>query len=425
MNEEKMVLMTPLQCAYMIERKNTAENMGVPCHVYMEFQTKKDIEEKSLKAAWAELFKIHPMMRARCDDCGILYIGDFKQIQCYKAYKEWDIGEFERKNIRQKISHQILDVENEVACQLHVIKSQDKICRIGFELDLVICDVHSFQVILKDLADMYMKIRDGKGIFYQSGEEIEVKNIICQDEVLKAKRYWQERMGNDYIEFPFKVQKNIQELSQYNYISFQSEIENKEYDSIVKLAVKQGVTVEVYLLIVLCYVVLQETGKKRILVNYLLSERNQRNLNIVGDFTKSIIFKCESETDMCFKKFFDSMYEIYRKDWSHCCLDGLSIQTIIKKSTNEKYPVPFVFSPSLNMPIVTAEFTSNIGELVYIISQTPGGWLDAQVYRKDDGLFFTWVILKEVLDEVEIANIFNTYIKYILKLNDIGNWRKK
>ena len=272
MNEEKMVLMTPLQCAYMIERKNTAENMGVPCHVYMEFQTKKDIEEKSLKAAWAELFKIHPMMRARCDDCGILYIGDFKQIQCYKAYKEWDIGEFERKNIRQKISHQILDVENEVACQLHVIKSQDKICRIGFELDLVICDVHSFQVILKDLADMYMKIRDGKGIFYQSGEEIEVKNIICQDEVLKAKRYWQERMGNDYIEFPFKVQKNIQELSQYNYISFQSEIENKEYDSIVKLAVKQGVTVEVYLLIVLCYVVLQETGKKRILVNYLFKE---------------------------------------------------------------------------------------------------------------------------------------------------------
>ena len=271
---------------------------------------------------------------------------------------------------------------------------------------------------------MYMKIRNGKGIFYQSGEEIEVKNIICQDEVLKAKRYWQERMGNDYIEFPFKVQKNIQELSQYNYISFQLEIENKEYDSIVKLAVKQGVTVEVYLLIVLCYVVLQETGKKRILVNYLLSERNQRNLNTVGDFTKSIIFKCESETDMCFKKFFDSMYEIYRKDWSHCCLDGLSIQTIIKKSTNEKYPVPFVFSPSLNMPIVTAEFTSNIGELVYIISQTPGVWLDAQVYRKDDGLFFTWVILKEVLDEVEIANIFNTYIKYILKLNDIGNWRK-
>ena len=84
-----------------------------------------------------------------------------------------------------------------------------------------------------------------------------------------------------------------------------------------------------------------------------------------------------------------------------------------------------MFSPSLNMPIVTAEFTSNIGELVYIISQTPGVWLDAQVYRKDDGLFFTWVILKEVLDEVEIANIFNTYIKYILKLNDIGNWKKK
>lgn len=417
-----MLLMTPLQCAYMLERKKRNGSMGVPCHVYMEFRARQ-VDEKALKAAWLELFRVHPIMGAKCDDCGGLYITKWIDKQYYRTYREWDAAGFEKYNIRDKISHQTLDVENGIACQLHVIKSCGSIYRIGFELDLVICDVHSFQVILNDLAEFYINIRSGEVILREPDAEFQLTSTTDRKVIIAARKYWKVRMGNEYIGFPFKLKKNLDELSSYRYSNFQAEIKEKEYQKISAVAAYQGISIDEYLLMVFCYVIIKETGKNRILVNYPFFERNLKNANAVGDFTKSIIFRCESEKS--FKTFFTAMHQSLKEDLSHDCLDGLAVQKIIKEMTDKKYPVPLVFSPSMAIPIVTDKFTNNIGKLEYIISQTPGVWLDAQTYRKDDGLLLTWVILKELLDEIEIEKLFNSYVKALIRFTNIENWENE
>ena len=100
-------------------------------------------------------------------------------------------------------------------------------------------------------------------------------------------------------------------------------------------------------------------------------------------------------------------------------LDGVSVQRILKNHCqgNEKYPVPLVFSPSFEIPMLSEVFLNEIGDLSYIISQTPGVWLDAQVYQLKQDFFFSWVILEGILDETELSEMMDLYIKILTEID--------
>lgn len=46
-------------------------------------------------------------------------------------------------------------IRNGINCRLHLIKRHQKIVRLAFDLDLTMCDVLSFLIILRDLGEFY------------------------------------------------------------------------------------------------------------------------------------------------------------------------------------------------------------------------------------------------------------------------------
>lgn len=70
----------------------------------------------------------------------------------------------------------------------------------------------------------------------------------------------------------------------------------------------------------------------------------------------------------------------------------------------------------MDIPLLSENFLEQIGNLSYIISQTPGVWLDAQVYRLKNKILFTWVVLEKFLDEQEVSRIMDLYIKILNEL---------
>ena len=145
------------------------------------------------------------------------------------------------------------------------------------------------------------------------------------------------------------------------------------------------------------------TKKEQVLINFPFSNRTKERQNRVGDYTKSIIYRCDIKRGVAFNEFCKAMHKKYKEDIKHVDLDGVSVQRILKNHCqgNEKYPVPLVFSPSFEIPMLSEVFLNEIGDLSYIISQTPGVWLDAQVYQLKQDFFFSWVILEGILDETE------------------------
>lgn len=150
MSKELFIPMSSLQCAYMIERERGLKTTGTPCHVYMEFDT-VSINETHLRKAWETLYVRHPMMRAKAEMCGLLKIEELNDREAERTIKIWEEDIFIKENMREILSHEKLDIRNGINCRLHLIKRHQKIVRLAFDLDLTMCDVLSFLIILRDL----------------------------------------------------------------------------------------------------------------------------------------------------------------------------------------------------------------------------------------------------------------------------------
>lgn len=209
---------------------------------------------------------------------------------------------------------------------------------------------------------------------------------------------------------------SIEELVKTKYISINRKMDKKVLD---RLTLKLKISTEEILLIVFSYTVLKYTKKEQVLINFPFSNRTKERQNRVGDYTKSIIYRCDIKRGVAFNEFCKAMHKKYKEDIKHVDLDGVSVQRILKNHCqgNEKYPVPLVFSPSFEIPMLSEVFLNEIGDLSYIISQTPGVWLDAQVYQLKQDFFFSWVILEGILDETELSEMMDLYIKILTEID--------
>lgn len=406
--DEQMLFMTPLQCAYMLER---SRDNGVPCRVYMEYKS-DSTELGCLRKAWIELFRIHPVMRAVCDQCGYMEIPPFDPDYCGKSFTVWSSG----SDLRSLISYRKLDVENDYACRLHAVCSGNSVVRIIFELELVICDVHSFLLIMRDLADVYSAFH--KGIVCDiSPDDFSVLRTVQDKEWLAAARdYWSDRLSGASTVFPFTVRSGYDKVGLSGYEDLNAERDSASAYALLRTAEKFGADMDELLLLAFCYAVMKSSGICELIVNYPFIVRNEDNFNIAADLTHCMLFRCSCGNDSDLADFIRSAHDDYRCDMLNSCFDGLEAQKLLKAGNNSKYPVPLVFSPSLTIPVETEISRESVGSLEHIISSTPGVLLDAQTYRKNGGLFFTWVIPTDVLDNTQVQNAFHLFLSCLDKL---------
>ena len=406
--DEQMLFMTPLQCAYMLERSH---DNGVPCRVYMEFRT--DCTELGcLRKAWIELFRIHPVMRARCDQCGYMYIPPFDPDDCGRSFTVWSAG----SDLRSLISYRKLDVENDHACRLHAVCSGNNVERIVFELELVICDVHSFLLIMRDLADVYSAFHKGIVCSITPDDLSSVLQAPDKERIAEAKDYWISRLSGADTVFPFAMRSGYDKVGAEGYEDICGEIDSAAACALLRTAEKLSTDLEELLLLTFCHAVMKSAGSHELIVNYPFIVRDEDNFNIAADFTRCMLFRCRLGDNDDLADLIRSAHDDYRSDMLNSCFDGLEAQKLLKSGNNNKYPVPLVFSPSLTVPVESDSSREAVGSLEHIISSTPGVLLDAQTYRKNSGLFFTWVVPTDVLDMDQVRTAFSLFLDDIDKL---------
>lgn len=295
MSKELFIPMSSLQCAYMIERERGLKTTGTPCHVYMEFDT-VSINETHLRKAWETLYVRHPMMRAKAEMCGLLKIEELNDREAERTIKIWEEDIFIKENMREILSHEKLDIRNGINCRLHLIKRHQKIVRLAFDLDLTMCDVLSFLIILRDLGEFYRYFKRGIIREYHSNEIEE--EVLLSENRKSDKVYWEQRLRNSDIAFPLKVKGSIEELVKTKYISINRKMDKKVLD---RLTLKLKISTEEILLIVFSYTVLKYTKKEQVLINFPFSNRTKERQNRVGDYTKSIIYRCDIKRGVAFE----------------------------------------------------------------------------------------------------------------------------
>lgn len=374
--------LTKTQEAYLIGR-NKKENLGdVPCHVYMEFDG-EGVSHEKLQNAWSKMFIKHPVMNTKIALDGTLEIMDeaFSDRILYFDFSEKasDYISDELKKIRECFSHRKMHIEYGQTVGLILVRLPQNKNKLIFDLDLLMCDVYGFQVILNDLAAEY-------GSEFIPAETSESEMV-------------------SYPKLPFK--KNPNTLYGCEYTSFTYEVDSDAYKKFEEKSLDCGFGKREVLLTLFGKAIAETASNDCFSINVPVFNIAKR-VGVVGDYTDLLFIRqCWGRNDEIKGKIFDIKAQ----------LDGIQEGRVINLKPGTESPA-VVFSYIENQKLLSSAFEHNLGSLTYMISQTPEVALDCQIFEINNGLRVDWVYPVELFDESVLSIAFKRFIGLIMG----GEW---
>ncbi len=415
--------MTDVQNAYWIGRMSGQSIGKVGCHGYMEVDA-QNIDAERLDKAFYELQMHHPMLRVVITQDGQQYIADKPYAEHIKIYdyREKDATKHLEK-MREETSHRLLDIYNGQIIALQLTLLPDNKARIHYDVDLLIADVTSFQIILRDLVSLY----NGKELPKDS-KEFNFAEYILNDEELhkkdyeRSKKYWEKRIG----ELPGKPELPVNDTDVDKPVFERREafLEQKDWEKFKKLCAEHEVTPARVLLTLYAKVVARYSTKSDFLLNIPLFNRSgeaEGIENAVADFTTLLLIAYNAREGETFLEEIKNIDREFKEGMENTYYSGVAVQRdYLKLHPGEKVVAPIVFSCNIGVPLLNEEFRSTFGDISYMISQTPQVWLDFQLFDIRGGLLMIWDSVKGLFEEGVLDDMFSVYQNTLKKIADLS-----
>lgn len=423
--------LTDVQSAYLIGREDDQELGGVGCHAYFEF-TGEQLDLNKLNQAWFKVQMRHPMLRAKFTHDDKQY---FMQTPHKKEIKviyldsstDEDIQE-QLLKYRDKVSHLKRDVTEGDVAGLTVFMLPDNKMKISFDIDLLVADVLSISMIIKELSNIYNGTDSRNDEKYTFKDYIE--NIEIDEKNLNAsKKFWLnklEKLNISPIQLP--ILKNPSEVSRVQITRHSRKINANLWNKIKKNAKSFNTTPSIVLLT--CYMIILEkwSNQENFFVNIPLFDRTHSNAQvnkIVADFTNLLLVEHTPKPDEVFIKTLERVKQTFIQNVSHSEYSGVNVQREISKLNGTYMNVaPVVFACNIDYELEDDITRSVLGEMTYMVSQTPGVWLDFQSYIKNDELLICWDKVDELFSDETITEMLNDYCNLLESLEEESSWEE-
>lgn len=421
--------LTDVQYAYWAGRQGDQVLGGVGCHAYLEFDGKYlDIDR--LKVAWNKLIVYHPMLHAvftkegtqkinkviDSNEIQVIDLTDKSETYCKRVLYE----------IREKLSHRKLDIESGKNVGLTVSLLPDNRHRIHFDLDLLVADVLSMSIILRDLARLYNGKELNKKVSNWNFEGY-LKNINKENKE-EARKYWNERIETLPLGPSLPLAKKPKEIVDFRVERKLGRIPFDKWNKIKEKAKAAKTTPSMVLLTAYAMILERWSDTPNFLINIPLFNRNTEIDDIddvVADFTTLLLLEVHSEDNTTFVGFLEAIRKQFYKDMNYKAYSGVKVQRDMARRHPGLFNIaPVVFACNLETPIIDAGFKNSLGEFTYMISQTPQVWLDYQTYEDEKGLMLAWDVLCELFPEGMIEEMFESFVILLSKLAD-ESWNQQ
>ncbi len=410
--------LTDIQYAYKIGREDGRELGGIGCHAYIEFNS-RNIDKDKLDEAWYKVLMHHPMLRVKFTDDGMQEICE----QPYNKHitvidlRNSDNIEEELLAVRERLSHRRFEIELGDVAAVTLCIISDTESRMIFDIDLLSADVMSFSVVLRDLADAYTgkplpetadQFNFEKYIEIQSGKEEKSRE--------DAYKYWQKRILDMPLCPELPLKKAPSEVKQTKFTRRIVRLDRNEWDALQELCRKENVTPAAVTLTAFAVCLAKWSRNDKFLINIPYFNRNTEYEgieNAVADFTTLLLLEADLSGRPTFRESLSRIENQLHNDMEHTAYSGVNIQRDITKMLGEQRSIaPVVFACNFGDPLLSENFKNVFGNFTYMISQTPGVWLDFQSYEDEDGLMLTW----DTVDELFCDGVVDDMISSLEKL---------
>lgn len=423
--------LTDVQYSYLIGREDDQILGGVGCHAYLEIDG-KNIEADRLKAAWNKLQYRHPMLRVKFTKDGHQEILD-------KPYSEEieviDLADFDEETlhlklveIREQKSHRKLNVNQGQVAGVTLAKFSDGKSRIFFDVDLLVSDVMSMSIMIKELAELY------SGVELDNLNEYTFKDYMQNgiSELINDadKEFWEQKINSFEIERPnLPLRKQPEQIKETKFKRRKRIIKKEEWETIKDIAASYQSTPSMVLLTAYALVLERWCNQSKFFINIPLFNRDLENeylKDMVADFTNILLVEHEVTDDSRFLDTLRRINKTFLENVSHSAYSGVQVQRNISKNQGTSVNIaPVVFACNIDYPLETEISRKNLGKVSYMISQTPGVWLDFQTYIMDGNLILCWDSVDELFPTGMLDDMMDSLYELIIYLTQKEEWEKK
>lgn len=411
--------LTDVQYAYWVGRGQSLQFGGVGTHGYVEVEAGR-LDVARLQDSWTTILRAHPMLRS-------CYTGDGKQyvlpepvnasveVHDLTGLDDHSLQE-SLAGIREHLSHRLLAIdEGQVACLQVSLLSADRAI-IHFDIDLLVCDVQSFQIILRDLAHHYATGEapdvDPSWSFarYLAGKARENAAAIEQD-----RTYWRDRLEDLPAGPRLPLRRGADAGGDPRFVRRAHTFDMRTWEALRQVCETHGTTPSMVLLTAYARTVGQWSEDKRFLMAVPLFNRDPDPAieNVVADFTTLTLTSIDQTRPRTFIEDLRAIQDSFYEDVAHSRYSAVRVLRDLRTRREEQVLAPVVFSCNLGSPLVDEEFIDAFGQIGYMISQTPQVWIDLQVFSTVDGFMIICDALEQLFPEGLLDDFFGALVAEI------------
>ncbi|MFZ5989459.1 MAG: AMP-binding protein [Bacillota bacterium] len=409
--------LSEVQMAYYTGRSDQFELGGTSTHLYIEIETKLDIEllNKSLQ----KLIGRHPMLRAIVLDTGeqkiLAKVPDYEiEVKDLRHLNTQEQKLFIEDH-REDMSHRVLKPNQWPLFEFKAIRLTDDTSLLCVGIDMLIADGASIQIIGRELVDFYnnqdmilprqeFSFRD----YMLAYEEFKSSELYRRD-----KEYW----INKLEEFPsspaLPLKQEPYNVKKPRFKRQRKVFDKKDWERLKNIARKNSITSSVLLCTAYAAVLAFWSNQPKLAISLTTLNRYPFNPgvnDIVGDFTSVMLLDIEMQSNTSFWEKAKGVQDTLLKALEHRHYDGVEFIRDISKYHNmgTKAAMPVVFTSMLFGE--SRDGWSEMGEIKMGISQTSQVYLDNQVIEIDGSLSITWDYVEQLFDSQTIKAMFENYI---------------
>jgi amino acid adenylation domain-containing protein len=417
--------MTDVQQAYWVGRFAAFEIGNVGNHGYIEVEaTGLDLER--FNQALQQLIQRHDMLRAVFLPDGQQQVleqvppFEIKMVDLRKMKYHEQIENLEQ--IRQKLDHQVLSVEQWPAFEIWISQLDDEHVRLHLSIESLFVDAWSMNMLIQEFVQLYHK----------PGLHLPAPTLSFRDYVLaersfqnsvtyqRSRNYWLERLATLPPAPDLPLAPSREKVEYPHFVHREAKLEKEDWQRLKARAARSGLTPSGVLLAAFAEVITTWSKTPHFSIN--LSTFNRLPLHpqineIVGDFTSLLVLAIDNTKPDTFENRARSVQAQLWNDLDHSHYSGIQVLRELAKIRKEgiKAVMPIVFT-SLLIQDTASQYPYPWGMPVYCVSQTPQVWLDHQVLETGGDLILHWQSVDAVFPTGLVDAMFDAYSQLLQRL---------
>ncbi|WP_308250687.1 non-ribosomal peptide synthetase [Nonomuraea rhizosphaerae] len=424
MDETAPFPLTPVQLAYWIGRADGQVIGGVGCHAYLEFDG-FGVEPARLERAVRALTERHGMLRAIFHDDGTQQIMDTSPWPGLTVHDLTEGGRGAAERLREELSHRRFAAARGEVFDVQLSLLPGGRSRVHFEVDFLVADVLGLQILLNDLARLYLDPdRPPAPLACSFPQYLAARDAERSQEHARDREYWLGRLP----ELPGAPQLPLaldpSQVERPRFVRRERWLPLATWQRIQEQARSHGLTPAMVLAAAYSEILAAWSGESRFLINVPLFDRDDTVhpdvAGMVADFTNLILLAADLSEAVPFAERAAALQARFRADAKHAGYSGVEVLRDLARD-GEHTGAPVVFACNLGTELIVPAVREALGEPGWMITQTPQVWLDHQINEYAHGLHLAWDAVEELFAPGVLDAMFDAH-GLLLEWLAEGDW---